>query len=305
VLGVTGPDRGASIRARLLNQAKARGQEFNLILTRYALERLLYRLGASCHAERFLLKGSLLFDLWFDIPHRPTRDADLLGFGPAEPPALEAIFRELCAAVVAPDDGLRFQPETIRVADIRKEARYGGIRVTLVGFLASARCPVQIDVGFGDAVTPDPEMVEYPTLLPELPGPRLRAYPRETVVAEKLEALVSLGMANSRMKDYFDLWILASHADFDGEILTRAIRATFQRRATPIPEAVPFGLTEAFAQDRQKQIQWRAFLTRNALDGLVLDAVLKQLRRFLLPALQAEKADERLPGHWHPGDGWR
>ncbi len=198
---MTRPDIGASIRARLLNKAKAEGQDFNLVLTRYALERLLYRLGGSSHAERFLLKGALLFDLWFDIPHRPTRDVDLLGFGPAEIPILEAVFRDLCAAASEPDDGIRFQAETIRGMEIRKEANYADIRVTLVGLLAGARCSVQIDVGFGDAVTPAPEPVDYPVMLPELPAPRLRAYPRYTVVAEKLDAVVTLGIANSRMKD--------------------------------------------------------------------------------------------------------
>lgn len=292
---MSGPDIGASIRARLLAKAKAEGQDFNLVLTRYALERLLYRLGASGYAERFLLKGALLFDLWFDIPHRPTRDADLLGFGPAEIPVLEALFRELCVAVGEPEDGIRFQAETVRAEEIRKEANYGGIRVTLVGLLAGARCPVQVDVGFGDAVTPAPEPVEYPTILPELPAPRLRAYPRETVVAEKLEALVTLGIANSRMKDYFDLWVLASHADFDGDTLARAVRATFERRATQIPEGVPFGLTDAFAEDPQKQTQWRAFLARNALDPVPLAEVLDLLRGFLMPALNAARL-----GSWKP-----
>ncbi|HYN78669.1 MAG TPA: nucleotidyl transferase AbiEii/AbiGii toxin family protein, partial [Lamprocystis sp. (in: g-proteobacteria)] len=263
---MTGRDIGASIRARLLNKAKAGGQDFNLVLTRYALERFLYRLGCSSHAGQFILKGALLFDLWFDIPHRPTRDLDLLGFGPAESRILEVVFRDLCARTSEPDDGIRFLPETVSVVGIRKEANYAGSRITLVGILAGARCPVQIDVGFGDAVTPSPTPVDYPTLLPDLPAPRLRAYPRETVVAEKLEALVGLGIANSRMKDYFDLWILASHADFDGGTLAQAIRATFERRATRIPEGIPFGLTDEFSQEPQKQTQWRAFLTRTALD---------------------------------------
>ncbi len=178
---MTGPDIGASIRARLLNKAKAEGQDFNLVLTRYALERLLYRLGSSSHAERFLLKGALLFHLWFDIPHRPTRDVILLGFGPAEIPILEAVFRDLCAGASEPDDGIRFQADTVRSMEIRKEVNYAGIRVTLVGLLAGARCPVQVDVGFGDAVTPAPEPVDYPVMLTELPAPRLRAYPRPTV----------------------------------------------------------------------------------------------------------------------------
>jgi len=302
---MTGPDLAASVRARLLNKAKAEQQDFNLVLTRYALERLLYRLGRSSHAERFLLKGALLFDLWFDIPHRPTRDADLLGFGPADIPSMEAVFRDLCAAACDPDDGIRFQVETVRVLEIRKEANYAGLRITLVGLLAGARCPVQVDVGFGDAVTPAPELVAYPAMLPELPGPRLRAYPRYTVVAEKLEALVSLGIANSRMKDFFDLWVLARQADFDGDILTQAIRATFNRRATPLPNGVPFGLTEGFAQDRRKQTQWQAFLNKNALDPVPLTEVLDLLRSFLMPLLLAVLTDLPLSALWHPRDGWR
>ena len=300
-----GQDPAASIRARLLDKAKAERQDFNLVLTRYALERLLYRLSRSRHAERFLLKGALLFDLWFDIPHRPTRDADLLGFGPAELPALEVVFHELCAATVDPDDGIHFQADTVRAEEIRKDANYGGIRVTLVGLLAGARCPVQVDVGFGDAVTPAPEPVDYPTMLPELPGPRLRAYPRYTVVAEKLEALVVLGIANSRMKDYFDLWVVARRMDFDGETLRQAIRATFQRRATPIPEGVPFGLTDAFAEDPQKQIPWRAFLARNVLEAVALADVVGRLRGFLMPPLSAAaRVGELWSSRWNPGSGW-
>lgn len=302
---MTWPDMAASVRARLLNKAKAEQQDFNLVLTRYALERLLYRLGRSTHAEHFLLKGALLFDLWFDIPHRPTRDADLLGFGPAEIPRIEAVFRDLCAAACEPDDGIRFQAETVRALETRKEANYAGLRVTLVGLLAGARCPVQVDVGFGDAVTPAPELVDYPAMLPELPGPRLRAYPRYTVVAEKLEALVSLGIANSRMKDFFDLWVLARQADFDGDILTQAIRATFDRRTTTLPDGVPFGLTEDFAQDRQKQIQWQAFLSKNALDPVALTDVLDLLRGFLMPPLRAIPTDVPPSVQWNHEDGWR
>lgn len=299
-----GRDTAASVRARLLNKAKAEKQDFNLVLTRYALERLLYRLSQSRYVERFLLKGALLFDLWFDIPHRPTRDADLLGFGPADIPHIEAVFRELCSANVESDDGILFQAETVRADEIRKDANYGGIRVTLVGILAGARCPVQVDVGFGDVVTPAPEPVDYPSMLPDLPAPILRAYPRYTVVAEKLEALVVLGIANSRVKDYFDLWVLARDVDFDGETLRRAIRATFDRRGTPIPDGVPFGLTEDFAQDSQKKNQWRAFLAKNALEPIALAEVLDLLRRFSIPALDAARLDASSCGHWPRGGDW-
>lgn len=275
----------ASVRARLLAKARTDKQDFNLVLTRYALEHLLYRLSISGHADHFLLKGALLFDLWFGIPHRPTRDADLLGFGSAEIPHVEAVFREICAVEL--DDGMRFQPDSVHAEEIRKEANYSGVRVTLIGLLDGARCPVQVDVGFGDAVTPGPEAIDYPVLLPGMPAPRLRAYPRYTVIAEKLEALVSLGIANSRMKDYFDLWILSRYTDFDGELLCRAIHATFERRRTPLPDAVPFGLSDEFAQDRQKQTQWQAFLKKNALAELTLDEVVIGLRAFLSSPLNA------------------
>lgn len=189
----------ASVRARLLNRSRETKQDFNLVLTRYAIERLLYRISISQHADQFLLKGALLFDLWFDIPHRPTRDADFLGFCSAELPHIETIFRDICTIEIP--DGVTFQPDTVHAAEIRKEANYSGVRVTLLGMIDGARCKIQIDIGFGDAITPGPEDVEYPVMLSEFAAPKLRAYPRYTVVAEKFEALSSLGIANSRMKD--------------------------------------------------------------------------------------------------------
>ncbi len=269
----------ASVRARLLAKARADKQDFNLVLTRYALERLLYRLSVSAQADHFLLKGALLFDLWFDFPHRPTRDADLLGYGSSEIPHVEAAFRDICA--VGPDDGMRFQTDSVHALEIRKEANYSGVRVTLIGLLDGARCHVQVDVGFGDAVTPGPEVVSYPVMLPDMPPPKLRAYPRYTVVAEKLEALVSLGIANSRMKDFFDLWVLSRHTDFDGALLCKAICATFERRGTPLPDGIPFGLSDEYAQDLQKRTQWQAFLKKNALDELQFSEVVAGLRAWL------------------------
>ena len=274
---------GASVRARLLNRAKAQKAEFGLILTRFALERMLYRLSVSRHRDQFLLKGALLFDLWFDEPHRPTRDADFLGFGPAELPALEAVFREICAAPV--EDGIVFDPASVKAQEIRKEANYAGIRITLQGTLDGARCPVQADIGFGDAVTPAPEETDYPVLLDDLPAPRLRVYPRYTVVAEKFEAIVSLGIANSRMKDFFDLWVLTRQPQLDAAVLRRAITATFTRRGTPLPATTPVGLSDEFAADAGKQIQWRAFIARNQLEARPLQEVVEHLRGFLAETL--------------------
>jgi len=270
---------GASVRARLLNRAKAEKIEFGLLLTRFALERLLYRLSISPRREQFLLKGALLFDLWFDEPHRPTRDADFLGFGAADLPTLAATFREICSVVV--DDGIAFDPTSVKAQEIRKDANYAGIRITLLGLLDGARCPVQADIGFGDAVTPAPEEIEYPVLLNDLPAPKLRAYPRYTVIAEKFEAITSLGIANSRMKDFFDLWVLTRHSELDATILGRAIRATFARRGTALPTITPVGLSDEFAADQTKQTQWRAFTARNQLVAPELQVVVQHLRRFL------------------------
>lgn len=292
----------ASIRARLLNKARAEKLDFNLLLTRYALERMLYRLSISEQRGQFLLKGALLFDLWFDVPHRPTHDADLLGFGSIEIPRLEKLFREI--SQIASDDGIAFQADTVKAAEIRKEAHYAGVRVTLLGLLDNARCPVQIDIGFGDAVTPAPENVQYPVILDGMPRPHLRVYPRYTVVAEKLEAMVKLGILNSRMKDYFDLWILSRHSNFDGAVLAQAIRATFERRGTGIPSGLPFGLTDEFGQDAQKTKQWEAFQRKNTLEPTTLITVIAALREFLLPVLTALSAGEGFSHQWRAGAGW-
>ncbi len=294
---------GASIRNRLLNKARAENLDYNLLLTRYALERMLYRLGISEQRDQFVLKGALLFDLWFDVPHRPTHDADLLGFGPAEIPHIEQVFRSMCSIEV--EDGIVFQPDSVKATEIRKEANYAGVRVTLLGMLDSARCPVQIDIGFGDAVVPGPDEVHYPVILSEMTGPQLRAYPRYTVVAEKLEALTSLGMLNSRMKDFFDLWVLARHSDFDGPILSRAVAATFERRRTPIPHGAPIGLSDEFINDAQKNKQWQAFLRKNALDPMPLAKVIADLREFLLPVLASVEASGSHDMAWWCREGWR
>lgn len=269
----------ASIRARLLNHAKKQDAEFQQVLIRFTLERFLYRLSVSPHGERFVLKGALLFDLWFDVPHRPTRDADFLGFGSSELGTLAATFREVAAITV--DDGIIFDPESVRAAEIRKDANYAGVRVTLLGTLDNARCPAQFDIGFGDAVTPGPIETEFPVLLDDLPAPRLRVYPRETAIAEKFEALVKLGIANSRMKDYFDLWVLLRDGTIAVDTLTPSIRATFERRGTPLPMAIPFGLSDDFARDVTKQRQWQAFLAKNALDAPNLDEIVAVLREAL------------------------
>lgn len=276
-------DLAASVRARLLNVAKAQNVDFNQVLVRFALERILYRLTRSQHADRFLLKGALLFTLWYDMPHRATRDADLLGFGASDPASVAQVFRDIAA--VAVDDGIVFDPTSISVEEIRKEAGYGGVRVIIAGELAKARCKTQIDVGFGDAVTPGPVDSVYPVLLGDLPAPRLRAYPTYTVIAEKLHAIALLGMTNSRLKDYFDLSVLLERETLDPDLLAQAIRATFERRVMAVPAALPVGLTDEFAHDPSRQALWQAFLKKNELAPEALPPIVDRLRATLEPSL--------------------
>ena len=277
------PNLAASVRARLLNVAKAQASDFNQVLVRFALERILYRLTQSPHADRFLLKGALLFTLWYDMPHRATRDADLLGFGASDLESVAQVFREIAA--VAVDDGIVFDPASVTVEEIRKEAGYGGVRVVIAGELAKARCKTQIDVGFGDAVTPGPVDSVYPVLLDDLPAPRLRAYPTYTVIAEKLHAIALLGMTNSRVKDYFDLSVLLEREILDADLLAQAIKATFERRGMAVPIELPVGLTDEFAHDASRQVLWQSFVKKNELDPEPLAAIVGRLRLALEPAL--------------------
>jgi predicted nucleotidyltransferase component of viral defense system len=260
----------------LKNKAQAEGKEFNLILTRYALERFLYRLSISEHRDHFLLKGALLFDLWFDVPLRATRDIDLLGFQLPDAAYLLETFEDLCDIQV--EDGITFDQDSIRAEEIRKEANYSGMRVTLAAYLDGARSVVQVDVGYGDAVTPAPEVADYPVLLNEFPSPRLRVYPRYTVVAEKLDAIILLGMANSRMKDYFDIWVILRESELDLVVLRSAVSATIERRNTMMPVGLPLGLSDEFAQDKSKNIQWKAFLRKNQLGEIELHELIFDLR---------------------------
>ena len=269
-------NRAASIRARLKQHPETSKQDFNLTLTQYGLERLLYRLSVSEHAPNFLLKGALLFQLWYGQPHRPTRDADLLGFGPDDVPTLVGVFRSICS--IAVDDGIMFDPGSVIGTEIRKDAGYGGVRIDVRATLDGARLALQVDIGFGDADTPDAQHVTYPTLLTDVPAPTLRTYPKATVVAEKLHAVVVLGMTNTRMKDFFDLWVLLHDTTLDDAELQRAIEATFTRRQTAMPGTQPIGLSDAFAEDATKQVQWRAFLKKNRLQAMDLNEVIRYVR---------------------------
>jgi hypothetical protein len=295
---------GASVRDRLTQRARANTENVQLLLTRYAIERLLYRLSVSPHSDRFILKGAMLFSLWAPTPYRATGDLDLLGYGDAGAGAIVAAFREICT-VDAPDDGVTFMPDTVQAEVARAEDEYSGLRVTLRAVIAGARLPMQVDIGFGDVVTPGALEVDYPSLL-DMPLPHLRAYPPETVVAEKVQALVALGMLNSRMKDFFDLWAISQTFQFDGVVLSDALRATFTRRATPPPAETPIALTQAFAEDAAKQAQWRAFIRRTAitLAPEPLPDLLRSVAGFVAPPLLALGAKEPFVHAWPPGGPW-
>ena len=291
----------ASVRQRLLTLSERRKEPFDLVLVRYGIERLLYRLSRSPHAENFLLKGAMLFAIWSDGTHRPTRDVDLLGFGPHDDETLKTIFTELCRLETEPD-GLTFLPESVAAAPIREEAAYPGTRVTLEARLESARIRVQVDIGFGDVVTPAPEEITFPVLL-DFPAPHLRAYPIYTVVAEKLEASVRLGEANTRMKDFFDLWFLSRKFPFEGELLKNAITRTFARREMPLSATVPLGLTPEFAT--LKTATWAAFTRRNALAPVEMAATLDAIRAFAWPVMDAAANAAVFNENWNPSEGWQ
>ena len=288
----------ASILARLLTLAKQRGDDYSLLLNRFALERLLLRVSTSPHSDRFLLKGALLFALWYDTPHRPTRDADLLGFGPDDEANLIATFRDVAAMDLG--DGIAFDPESVKAQAIREDNTYGGTRITLAARIGSARCALHIDVDFGDAVTPGPQTVVYPTLLTDFQVPLLRVYPVYTVIAEKYQAMVMLGQANSRMKDFFDLAVIARRTELDGATLAAAIAATFARRQTALPAERPLALTNHFSEDAAKLRQWQAFLKKNRIAAASLGDTIALLDEMLWPPTEVAAAKSEATATWDP-----
>lgn len=298
-------DVAASVRQRLLNRSHERRENFQLTLIYYALERLMYRLSCSRYHERFVLKGAMLFSVWSESPHRATRDLDLLAYDDNEISALQTAFREICQTPVE-DDGLEFLVDSIAGERIRDEEEYEGVRLSFEARLGVARIPIQVDIGFGDAVVPQPELLDYPALL-DFPPPRVLAYPRETVVAEKFQSMVDLGIANSRMKDFFDLWFIARQFVFDGARLSQAIRATFDRRRTPLPTVSPLCFTTEFSEDRDKRAQWKGFLKRAGLDeqGVTLTEVGTLLQTFLIPPTLAMARGETFTAHWLASGPWR
>jgi hypothetical protein len=293
----------ASVRQRLLNLATERKEDFGLVLSRYGLERFLYRLSVSPHCDLFVLKGALLLQVWTGESYRPTRDLDLLGKGVSNL-SYQKIFSEVCSQDVE-DDGLSFFSETIRVERIRDEEAYEGVRVLLEARLGNVRIPLQIDVGFGDEIIPGPEQLEFPTLL-TFPAPKLNAYPKQSVVAEKFEAIVKLGMANSRMKDFYDLWVLAQRFQFESATLAAAIQATFATRQTVLPTSLPLALQTDFYQLPSKQMQWKAFLRKSGLNAeSSLEETIRVIREFVMPIVEGVSKGDREKKIWQAGRPWK
>jgi hypothetical protein len=296
----------ASIRQRLYNLSKQQGEDFSFIISRFAVERFLFRLSHSPYADRFVLKGAQLFHLWTDKMQRPTRDLDLLGTDESSVFNVEEIFRKICSRPVNVPDGLEFLPTTVRGEEIREQAEYKGVRIRLKYQLGQIKDSLQVDIGFGDIVTPSPLEMEYGSLL-DLPSARLKVYPKESVVSEKFQAMVMLGMGNSRMKDFFDLFIMAREFEFDGKILLQAIRLTFKRRNTTLPVERPFVLSSEFTNNPEKLAQWKAFLKRSGLEteDTNLTTVIQLLGEFLLTPVKEHLGGQHFNKVWPPGGPWK
>ena len=291
----------ASIRQKILNKAKAENRSFNELLQYYASERFLYRLCQSEYTDRFVLKGAMMLKVWRSPECRATMDIDMLGRTSNREADIVAQFRDILSVDVEPD-GMIFDPDSIITQSIAEDADYQGIRVRLRCRLDSARINLQIDIGFSDTVFPEPEITEIPTII-DLPAPRMLCYSRESSIAEKLHAMVKLDTLNSRMKDFYDIWMLARQFDFDGGLLSGAISQTFSQRRTDIPDA-PVAFTAEFAQD--KQVQWAAFHRRLGQDALPEDfaEVVMAIRGFLMPVISALRAGRSIDGRWTAAGPW-
>jgi predicted nucleotidyltransferase component of viral defense system len=274
-------NRAASTKQRLLNLARAERRVYDVVLVRYALERLLYRLSVSDQRDRFILKGGMLVTLWVEGDNRETRDADFLGYGASDQGRLKTAFAEILS--IEADDGLEFDVDGLTATTIREDMEYGGVRLRTTAYLERTRIPVTIDVGFGDALAAGASFLAYPSLL-GMEAPQIRAYPPATVIAEKFHAMVALGAANGRMKDYFDLWAIPRALPIDDADLEAAIRATFARRGTGIPTARPPGLSAAFTGDEAKQRQWRAYAQSIDLEAVALEEVVEAVWALVGPS---------------------
>lgn len=297
----------ASVRARLLDHARQHGDNYQRVLTRYAIERLLFRLSQTEAAERYVLKGAMLFVTWPEHVFRPTGDLDLLGQGDPSPESITELFTRICQVQV-PDDGIVFDPATLKVEPVREADKYQGVRLKLKGELSKADIQVQVDIGFGDHVYPPPTRQTFPSILPDLPAANILMYPPETVVAEKFEAMIRFGETNGRIKDFHDMWVTTRTFQFDLPSLVEAVGGTLRRRETAVPTEMPVGLTEAFAKIAEERGLWSGFLRRNppTLQPPPFADLQQELRRFFGPVIASLGFPEGAKGRWDPdGGAWR
>jgi predicted nucleotidyltransferase component of viral defense system len=305
---MTPKDIAASIRARLLNLSREAQEDFQMLLNRYARERLLYRLSQSPHRDRFVLKGATLFSVWVEKPFRSTRDADFLSFGPNDVDSVTRVFRDLCGSGGGndPDDGVLFDAESIRGSQIREDEEYSGVRILLDALLGKAKARIQVDIGFGDAITPEAQEVELPVLL-NLPAPRLRAYPKETVIAEKFQAMAVLAETNSRMKDFYDIWVMQSQFTFEGAQLAEAIKATFARRRTDVVPSSCVAFQSAFYASEEPLIRWRLYVQRGSFERIPppFAEVGEAIDAFLRPVAESIARNEEFDLSWPAGGPWK
>lgn len=292
----------ASVKQQLLNLSRAQGWEFNWLLSRYANERLLYRISQSLYVERLILKGAFLFIYWGQSEQRPTRDIDFLGYGITGEKVVRRIFEDLCILRVM-DDGVRYDPASIKIAPIQQGQEHHGYRVHLWAYLGKGRIRLQIDIGVGDVVTPGPKRIEFPTLLSDFPAPQLQAYPQEATIAEKTHAIIDKGIRNSRLKDFYDLWILSQHYSFSGTRLTSAIQSTFEQKKMITPKRI-LPLRNEFGENQDKQRQWKAFAQKSKLEVPEFLEIIGVLHDFLYLPLQSVREKTVFEMFWYPGGPW-
>ena len=294
----------ASIHQRLLNKARETNRRFDELLQYFAMERFLYRLAKSEYEDRFILKGALMLRVWDTPLSRPTMDIDLLGMTDNEISNLVGIAKDICTIEVEPD-GLSFESESITGIVIKEDAEYEGVRIHIRGTLGNIKINLQVDIGFGDVVVPDVSQKPFPTIL-DFPAPVLRLYSRESTIAEKFEAMIKLESLNSRMKDFFDICTLSRQFDFDGDVLSTAIKSTFNQRQTEIP-LEPFPFTEQFYNDSAKSVQWRAFISKNKIENIssVFAEIVKSIAVFLEPISKALSSNEDFQFEWKAPGPWR
>jgi len=296
----------ASVKARLQNKARESGKPYNDLLRLYAMERFLYRLSKSEHSEKFVLKGALLFMVWEpDYDRRTTMDIDLLGFTENSMDNLAAIVKEICETDVE-EDGIQFDSENIRPERIKEDADYEGVRILTAGFLERSRVPIQVDIGFGDALVPGAVPATVPTLL-DFPAPELRCYHQLTAIAEKFQAMVKLGELNSRMKDFYDIWNIIQHEEIDGEALQKACIATFEHRKTPFDLETRF-FSETFPKALGKETQWAAFVRKQGLEDTApasFEAITQILQCFFRPMVKTQLSGNPFTAKWSPSGQWQ